>query len=168
MHSTGLAKAVKTILAAWTVAGTMDITSALIYAPLKYNITRTELLQYIASGVFGEKAFTGGTAMAIWGLAFHYCIAFFWTIIFFFIYPKIMMQWRNRIVTGILYGIFVWLVMNLIVLPLSNVHRPQFNFIQAVIGAVFLMCCIGIPNAIIVGRYYSKLIPPGTKGKSEL
>lgn len=42
--------------------------------------------------------------------------------------------------------------MNLIVLPLSNVRRGPFDLEQAVIGAVILMFCIGLPIATIVGR----------------
>jgi hypothetical protein len=50
------------------------------------------------------------------------------------------------------YGIVVWFVMNMIVLPLSNVRQGPFNLFQAIVGAVILMFCIGLPIAMIVGR----------------
>ena len=128
MITTKQRRAVTTILSAWLVGGTFDITMASIYYPLKYNITQILLLQNIASGVFGERAFSGGLRMAVLGLAFHYCIAFFWTIIFFISYTAIEIFRRNWFITGMAYGLVVWLVMNLVVLPMSNVSRsPSFS-----------------------------------------
>jgi len=147
---------VKTILSAWLLGGTLDITTASIYYPIRYDITLTMLFQNIASGLFGERAFSGGTQMAALGLVFHYCIAFFWTMVFFMAYPRIKILWRNRFASGMVYGLVVWLAMNLVVLPLSNVSRSPFNVGQALIGAVILMFCIGLPNSLIVGRYYSQ------------
>ena len=38
----------------------------------------------VARGAFGrEEAFAGGNTMVIWGVIFHYFIAFSWTILFF-------------------------------------------------------------------------------------
>jgi uncharacterized membrane protein YagU involved in acid resistance len=51
------------------------------------------------------------------------------------------------------YGVVVWLVMNVIVLPLSNVRHARFNLPQAIVGAIILMFCIGLPLAMIVGRH---------------
>ena len=145
-----------TILFAWLVTGTLDITAALIYYPIMYGITQTQLLQNIASGVLGERAFAGGLQMAALGLLIHYCIALLWTSVYFIGYPAITVLWRNRFVAGISYGIAVWLVMNLVVLPLSKVNRSPFDLKQALIGAVILMICIGLPNSIVVGKYYAK------------
>lgn len=149
-------KAIVAILSAWLVTGTLDIATALIYYPIKYNITRTWILQHIASGMFGERAFVGGMKMAALGLVFHYFIALFWVIVFFIVYPAFKKIWRNRFVISIIYGLLVWLAMNLVVLPLSNINRSPFDFMQALIGAIILMFCIGLPNSLIVGKYYSK------------
>ncbi len=156
MTTTKQRSVVTTILAAWLAAGTLDIATACIYYPIKYKITQIVLLQNIASGVFGESAFAGGIQMAALGLVFHYSIALLWTIVFFLAYPTITMLSRNRFAAGMVYGLVVWLAMNLVVLPLSNVNRPSFDFIQALIGAVILMFCFGLPNSMIVGKYYSK------------
>jgi uncharacterized membrane protein YagU involved in acid resistance len=145
----------KTILSAWLLTGTLDITTASIYYPMRYEITLTQLFQNIASGVFGERSFAGGIQMEALGLVFHYLIAFFWTILFFTAYPRLTILRRNRFASGMVYGAVVWLAMNLLVLPLSNVGRSPFHVGQALIGAVILMFCIGLPNAMIVERYYS-------------
>lgn len=148
--------AVTTILSAWLLSGTLDIATASIYYTIRYGITLTLLFQNIASGVFGERAFAGGVEMAALGLLFHYCIAFIWTMVYFMGYPRIKILWRNRFASGMVYGVLVWLVMNLVVLPLSNVDRSPFSFVPALIAAVILMFCIGPPNAFIVGKYYSR------------
>jgi len=145
----------RTILLAWIVAGTLDVTAACTYYPLTANVTARQILQGIASGVLGAQAFQGGNATAALGLGLHYVIAFTWTVFFYFLASNIRALTRHPLIVGPLYGTFVWLVMNLIVLPLSNVaHRP-LRLQPSIIGAVILMICIGTPIANRVGRRLS-------------
>lgn len=97
--------------------------------------------------------------MALWGGCFHYVIALGWTVFFFSIYPKIPILDRNKYLTGLAYGLFVWLVMNLVVLPLSNVNRAPFDFMRAIQGIAILMACAGLPIALVVGKYYRARLP---------
>ncbi len=143
----------RTILLAWIVAGTLDVTTAVTYYPLTANVTSKQILQGIASGLLGAQAFQGGNATAALGLALHYLIAFVWTIVFYMLARNIRVLTRWPLIIGPLYGIFVWLVMNLAVLPLSNVtHRP-LRLQPSIVGAVILMICIGVPMATIIGRH---------------
>jgi uncharacterized membrane protein YagU involved in acid resistance len=143
------------ILIAWIVAGTMDVTAAVTYYPMTANVTATQILQGIASGLLGAQAFQGGTATAALGLGLHYVIAFVWTVFFYVLASNIRMLTRHPLIVGPVYGTFVWLVMNLVVLPLSNVaHRP-LRLQPSIVGAVILMICIGTPIAAIVGRHLS-------------
>jgi uncharacterized membrane protein YagU involved in acid resistance len=147
--------AANTILLAGFVAGTMDITAAIIHYYIRTQKEPTKLLQFIASGVFGKDAFTGGTTMAMMGLLFHFMLAFIFTIVFYLIYPKIKLLSKNKIVTGIVYGAIVWVIMNRVVLPLSNTPKLPFNPTQAAIGMAILMVCIGLPISLIVSRHYA-------------
>jgi hypothetical protein len=146
----------QTILIAWLISGTLDILSAIVNCHFSFHIGPVRLFQFIASGAFGKQAFSGGWAMVCWGLFFHYLTAFTWTLIFFFLYPKIKWFSKNKIIAGILYGAFVWLVMNLIVAPLSSLPKQPFSLFQTILGILFLLFFIGIPNAIIIGKYYDK------------
>jgi uncharacterized membrane protein YagU involved in acid resistance len=147
--------ALRTILLAWAVAGTLDVGTAVTYYPLTANVTATQILQGIASGVLGARAFQGGAATAALGLGLHYVIAFIWTVFFYVLATNVRALTRRPLIVGPLYGTFVWLVMNLIVLPLSHVaHRP-LRLQPSIIGAVILMICIGTPIATIVGRHLS-------------
>jgi uncharacterized membrane protein YagU involved in acid resistance len=141
------------VLLAWLVAGTLDITAALTYYPLTAGIHPTAILRGIASGVLGSRAFDGGAATAALGVILHYVIALIWTLVFFVAARRFDALTRHPIPVGLAYGVVVWAVMNLIVLPLSNVRRGPFNPAQAAIAAVILMFCIGLPIATIIGKH---------------
>ncbi len=142
----------KVLLKAWIVAGTLDITTACIYYPLTTGVRVVRLLQGIASGALGARAFEGGLRTAALGVAFHYVIALIWTLVFLLAARRFRGLTRNAFAVGMAYGVVVWIVMNLVVLPLSNVRQGPFHLTGAVIGAVILMFCIGLPIAAIVGR----------------
>ncbi len=78
-----------TILKAWLLAGTLDGLSAIIYATIRGNKNPEKIFSYIASGLFGKESGMGETAMILWGVLFHFIIAFIFTVFFFFIYPKV-------------------------------------------------------------------------------
>jgi hypothetical protein len=141
------------ILIAWLLAGTLDITTAVLYYA-GLSITRAStLLQGIASGVLGARAFGGGLETAALGLAFHYLIALIWTFVLFVCLRAFKALTRHLALTGIVYGIVVWLAMNLIVLPLSNVRHAPIHLRPAIIGAIILVFCIGLPLALVLGGY---------------
>ena len=124
--------------------------------PLTTSIRPTRILHGIASGLLGPGAFQGGFRTAALGLALHCLIAFVWTVVFFLAAREFKGLTRNRFLVGMVYGVVVWIVMNLIVLPLSHARRAPFNLTQAAIGAVILMLCIGLPIATIVGRHQAR------------
>jgi hypothetical protein len=145
----------KAILFAWLTAGSLDILTAFVHYYLKTGKNPVGVLNYVASGVFGTPAFTGGTAMAVWGLVFHYIVAFCFTLFFFLIYPYWKFLSINKILTAIGYGLFTWTIMNLVVLPMSNVPPPVFHLSNALIAATILIFMIGLPVTLIIGKYYS-------------
>jgi hypothetical protein len=142
---------IKAIILTGLLAGTLDITSAVVAS----QVPPIPLGRYIAAGVFGRDALSGGVGMGILGLFLHYVIAFSWTILFFIAYPKINILSRNKIVVGLSYGIVVWLVMNLIVVPMSNVTRGPLQWKGIMINVSILMVMIGLPISIMAHRYYS-------------
>jgi len=154
-HAGSRSSAFKTILIAGLVAGTIDILAAIsVYVLIMKRITTTQLLQGIARGVFGKPAFEGGIKMALAGLGFHFIIAFSFTIFYFFIFPFIPFLKKQRIICGLLYGIFVWCVMNLAILPLLHIADIPTKWDSMARGAIILMLCIGLPISLIVSRYY--------------
>jgi hypothetical protein len=143
---------VKTVLIAWLLAGTLDISTAILYYVGLSEPGATRLLQGIASGVLGARAFDGGGATAVLGLALHYVIALIWTFVLLVAFRTVVVLRRHLVVTGIVYGFIVWFVMNLVVLPLSNVRHVPLQPRAAVIAAVILVLCVGLPLSLVIGR----------------
>jgi hypothetical protein len=141
------------ILIAWMLAGTLDITTAVLYYLGPSSARAVRLLKGIASGVLGARAFDSGLATAWLGLALHYLIALIWTLVFVVAVRSCGGLRRHVVLTGIAYGIIIWLVMNLFVLPLSNVARGPFELRAAVIAAIILILCVGLPISVVIGRY---------------
>jgi hypothetical protein len=144
---------VKNILIAGLVVGTLDISAASIQTLLN-DRDPLNMLKFVASGIFGEAAFKGGLEYSFFGLFFHYCIAMIWTILFFIAYPRLGFLSKNRIVTGIVYGIFVQLCMSFIVLPLANTPPIPFRLIGMIKAALILIGAIGIPLAFFASRFF--------------
>jgi len=64
---------------------------------------------------------------------------------------------RNRILTGIAYGIFIWCIMNFLVLPLSNIPSPITYKVSKVIKAtLILIVMIGLPLSFIAYNMFHK------------
>ncbi len=148
-------EAVKIILIAGLLAGSLDILTAFINYYIKTGKGPEGVLRFIASGVFGEDAFTAATAMIWLGLLFHFTIAFALTIFFFVVYPKIKLLQINVILTAIIFGIVSWLITNLIIVPLSNTYIP-FKLLNALKAVLILIFAIGCPLSIMFRNFYKR------------
>jgi len=144
-----------TILWCGALVGTLDICAAFANAFISFEVGPIAVLKYIASAMFGASAHTGGTDMVIYGLLMHYGIAYFFTALFFVLYPRLGGGSQNPILIGVLYGIFIWLVMNLAVVPLTKIPHGHMHAPQAIINAVILIIMIGVPVSFIASNFYS-------------
>jgi hypothetical protein len=164
-------KAINTILLTGFIAGSLDAAAASINFYARTGNSPIRVWRFVASGVFGKNAYADPDSllMPALGLLFHFCLAFSFTIFFFLLYPKIKLLARNIFVTGILYGFLVWLLMNKIIVPLSNTAklppRPTSTILgvstQTILGMAFILFCIGLPIAFLTSRYYRRkeLVP---------
>jgi uncharacterized membrane protein YagU involved in acid resistance len=140
------------ILVGGAIAGVLDITYAIVFSAFR-GVAPMRILQSVASGLLGKAAFDGGTATAALGLVLHFLIAFSAAAVFW----VASRQWpgllRKPVVTGILYGVVVYAVMNLVVLPLSATPpRTKFLPIVIVTGLLVHMFFIGVPIALAARR----------------
>lgn len=148
----------KTIVSAGFTAGTLDLTAAiLVYAFILQKTTTIKLLQSIASGIFKKEAYTGGIEMALYGVLLHFLIAFTFAWFYFKVYPYSSFFHINPFLSGLTYGIFVWCIMNLIVLPIAfpNLPEKKLDF-QLLLSILIIIFCIGMPIAFITRKYYTK------------
>ncbi len=140
------------------IAGALDITAACIHGYLRNGTTPEQILRGIAGGAFGKEAAADGNMMIVWGLLFHFLIAMSFTFFFFFLAKMIPSLVKYPVLTAIIYGAFVWTFMRYVVINyISTIRiRPLEGkevIIHAVIGAVILMICIGLPNAFFARKY---------------
>jgi uncharacterized membrane protein YagU involved in acid resistance len=146
------------ILLAGLLVGTLDLSAALINFYVNTHKDPTIVLRYIASAVFGKtKAYSGEINMLFMGAIFHYLIAYFFTILFFILYLNFNIMSKNRLITGIAYGILIWAVMNLIVVPIALNIYVKWNK-QTWINLLILICMIGIPLSFIAHWYFKKKV----------
>jgi len=144
-------RAVRTIAITGLIVGAMDITSAFIIA-ISRGSTVTRLLQFVASGLIGQKAFTGGPATAALGLGLHFVIAFCLVAVFYAASRRLDFMLRHAVLAGLVYGLIVFGVMNLIVLPLSAA-KPRHSLTGDLIQIGIHMFVIGLPTALLIRRF---------------
>jgi len=155
------------MLKAGLLVGTLDLAVAFAHTWILSGTTPDTVLKFVASLVFGPEAFAGGWDMAVRGLLLHFGMVFAFTGVFFKIYPKVRTWITNWILLGVVYGLFIWAVMQLIVVPLSNTLKGPFNLKSALIDALILIVCIGLPLAFIAKR--QEALPPETSpGQSDV
>jgi len=149
----------QTILLSGLLVGTLDILAAFIDVYIATGKNPVGVLNYIARGVFGKTDFTATDTAALLGLLFHYIIAFAFTFFFFWVYSRVEWMRKNWVLTGILYGIFVWAIMNLIVVRLSNIPTAPLSAMKpmkALKAALILICMMGLPLAFIAHKRFRK------------
>jgi hypothetical protein len=133
------------------IVGVLDITSAFIIWWCK-GVGSERGLQGIAAGLLGSQSFQGGLMTAGLGLALHFFVAFVVVSVFYLASRKIEFLTIHPVVSGLLYGIGVYIVMYWIVLPTAfpTFRHRLWNELLAVAIHISL---IGLPCALIVRRY---------------
>lgn len=134
------------------IAGTLDISDALIFYGLR-GVAPSRIFPGIASGLLGRAALVQGTRSIILGLLLHYFIATSVATIYIFASRKLPLS-KHPFLWGTAYGVVVYIVMNYVVLPLSRIGlRPTPPLIPLLNGVAALIFFIGIPIALIARKY---------------
>lgn len=144
------------IVKSWLVAGTLDILLALSHFYFDTGKDPMLVPKFIASSLVGNKAYTGGNEMVLLGFVLHYVVALLFTLSFFMIYTPLRLYQWNRILTGIVYGVFIWLVMNKMVLPLTQVRLAPHDTVKMLTGMLILVVAIGLPLSFFAFHAYKK------------
>jgi len=110
-------------------------------------------LQGIASALLGPDAVNGGLPTAALGLALHFFIATVACTVYYGASRKLKALVEHAIVCGALYGIAVWLVMYLIVVPLAFHRGISYAFSLVVTTVMIHILFVGLPIALTVSWY---------------
>jgi DMSO reductase anchor subunit len=133
------------------LVGTLDIVAAFLFNFFYASVPPLRVLQFIASGVLGKESFVMGWKSAALGLLFHYFICFGFVVLFYVIH-KAFLRRMSAYIYAIIMGIVSWCVMNLIVLPLSNVPVLPPNTTVIIANLLILVLCIGIPLSLMLKK----------------
>ena len=146
--------AFRAILTAGLIVGVLDISSAFIIW-WQRGVGARHGLQGIAAGLLGANSYDGGMVTAGFGLALHFFVAFVVVSVFYLASRKIAFLTVHPVVSGVLYGIGVYIVMYWFVLPTAfpTFRHRLWNELLAVAIHISL---IGLPCALIVHRYYER------------
>jgi len=145
----------KTVLLTGLFVGTTDILSAFITAYIGSGKFPGKMFNYIAGGGLGiPAAIKGGTAAAFLGLFFHYFIAFSFTLFFFLVFPKLKFLAFNKYLVGMLYAVFVSMVVDQVILRLTPLGAFPFSLADYFISWVILGILFGVPIAYNTYKYY--------------
>jgi hypothetical protein len=145
--------AFRVILTAGLIVAVLDISSAFVIW-WQRGVGARRGVQGIAAGLLGGSSYNGGLVTAGLGLGLHFLVAFVVVSIFYLASWKIEFLTVQPVVSGVFYGIGVYIVMYWFVLPtvFPTFRHRLWNELLAVAIHISL---IGLPCALIV-RHYSQ------------
>ncbi len=144
--------ALRAIVWGGAACGVLDGVAASVQFGLR-GIQPLQVWQGVASGLRGERAFRAGWVGGGLGLFLHFAIAFSAATVFVAACYALPFLARAYWIWGPFYGVLVFLVMNLVVVPLSaRPKRPVSSqiIITQVIIHIFL---VGLPIAMAANRF---------------
>jgi hypothetical protein len=101
------------------------------------------------------SSFRGGLATAALGAFFHFLIATTAAAVFYLASRKLKLLVKHAILSGLLYGVAVYVFMSYVVLPLSAYHTkielpPMSNLVTGIAVHMFM---VGLPISLMVRKY---------------
>jgi hypothetical protein len=135
------------ILVGGLFAGSLDLGSA--FVTYGAGVPRA-----IAGGLLGPAALHGGSGAYVLGIVLQFFIATSAAVVYYLASRKLAFLKDHPLVCGPFYGIAVFLVMNLIVLPLSALHfRGPFQLPGLIQGLLVHMILIGLPISFSIRQF---------------
>jgi hypothetical protein len=109
--------------------------------------------KFVASALLGPEARSGGFGMTLAGIACHFTVAFSIVAAYVVVSRYWPLLTQHAVPMGMLYGAFVYCVMNWVVIPNTRLavfpHPDLWNFLVSIAVHIFL---IGLPAALFARR----------------
>jgi uncharacterized membrane protein YagU involved in acid resistance len=146
-------RALRFVLAGGLLAGALDITYACLFWAIKAGVPAQRIFQSVAAGLLGKDSFTGGWPTAILGLALHLFIATTMSVTYFLVARRVPTLGVRPVPFGAAYGLLLYVIMNYVVVPLSNApHGGAKDSLWVGLSIVVHTVLIGIPIALFTRR----------------
>ena len=136
------------------VLATLDALFATVWWQLAADVPWTRVFQSVSGGVLGmERSVAGGEPAAWLGLGLHYAIAMCFPIAYALVAARMLALVRRPIVFGALYGLLLYAIMNLVVIPLSAIGQlPKFDNVPWVAASIVMHAVFGLICALAARR----------------
>jgi uncharacterized membrane protein YagU involved in acid resistance len=134
------------------IAGILDAADSMVAYYFAAGFNPIQVLQFIASGFYGAAAFQMGISGAVVGLLAHFFIAFAVAAIYVGATRFLPMLSRKAAMWGPIYGVAVFIVMNLIVLPHTAVVKSPLSLPLLLNGVLAHALFVGLPIALAARR----------------
>ena len=148
-------RAFETIVYGGLAIGLLDLLFAFTFYGLIRGVPPLRIFQSVAAGILGRTAaYNGGVRTFVFGLALHFIVATSIAATYF----AISSIWRALLdyplISGLIYGMLAYLVMQNIVIPLSAIARRSWPprlpiLLTELIGHAVL---VGLPVAFLARR----------------
>jgi uncharacterized membrane protein YagU involved in acid resistance len=145
------------VLVATLVAGTLDLSLAIIFFALGHGAPFVAVPHAIAGGLLGIRAVHGGIPTAILGVALHYFITLCVAAFYYTLSRRLLFLNHHPFLSGAAYGIGVYLFMQRVVLPLSAEPRSHtYGHVWLIADILSHIFFIGITVALITSYYAAR------------
>jgi len=131
--------------------GVLDGLDAIVFFGLRNGVGPIRIFKGIAGGLLGrEAALAGGWPTALLGVVLHFTIATSIVAVFYVLSRRLPFLIRRPFVWGPVYGVAVYLTMNLVVLPLSALHGTGLPQAVPVLlnGLLIHIIGVGTPSVL--------------------
>ena len=162
MRAANPAVPVSSIAWRWVMLGglglaTLDALFATQFWRVAAAMPWTRVFQSVAAGVLGlEASVAGGESTAWLGVGLHYGIAMCFVVFYTLVAARVGALVRRPLTFGTLYGLALYLVMNLVVIPFSAIgHLPKFDNVPWVASSIVMHAVFGLICAFAARRALS-------------
>jgi hypothetical protein len=127
-----------------------------LYVYVLHACSTAQLMQSIASALLGRAAFRGGEATVALGLALHVGVAYGWTLAYAALRAasgrlrELTITRGGALAAGAAFGVFVWLAMDLLIVPLTRASPTPIGSPSFPILLIWHAVGVGIPISLIV------------------
>jgi uncharacterized membrane protein len=143
----------KAILVGGGVAAVLDLLDPIVFFHFRNGVAPIRIPQSIASGLLGRAAFSGGYRTALIGVALHLFIAMVWATLFVLVARSLPFLREHAVRSGLLYGAFIYIVMNYVVLPHSRVTPSRPTIAVVINGILAILLLVGLPISLANRRF---------------
>lgn len=137
------------------IAGSLDIIFACVFWAIKAQVPVIRIFQSVARGLLGASSFDGGAGTAALGLVLHFLIAIAMAAAYILTASRLDALWKQPLLFGCIYGGFLYLFMNFVVIPLSAASRGSADPLWIVLSVLVHMLFVGVPIALFAKRAFA-------------